>query len=101
MSTEELIKASKARFNHNFQKQLLKQKYQSKLVFANQNGLWCATPDFLSKLQSFNTEYVILEDDYNNPVKVNRVELLNTATTLYHTVMEQWYNEYQTLKDKR
>jgi len=52
MNTDELIKESKAKFDHNLAKHYLKEKYQSKLIFADQGGLWKATPDFLSFLSS-------------------------------------------------
>jgi len=38
MDTQNLIIESKARFNHNQAKQYLKDKYQSKLTFADQGG---------------------------------------------------------------
>lgn len=101
MDVKQVISAAKARFNHNAAKQQLKDKYQSKLLVADQGGLWKATPNFLSQLSSSPAETLILLDEYDNPVKVNRLNLLNKVNEVYVTVMEEWYTESKTLENKR
>jgi hypothetical protein len=44
MDINDLITETKARFSHNSAKEYLKEKYDSKLILATQNGLWKATP---------------------------------------------------------
>ena len=101
MSTKELIQAAKARFNYNLQKNQLSEKYNSKLVFANQGGLWTANSNLISFLQAFDTSTVVLVDDYQNPILVERLELLEKATNLYATVTKQWYEEWKSLENNR
>lgn len=101
MDTKSLIKDAKARFNHNAAKALLKDKYDGKLLVADQGGLWKASPQLLSQLTSSSSATLILVDEYDNPVKVNRNDLLVKANEVYVTVMEEWYEEWQELESKR
>lgn len=101
MNTEDLIKEAKARFHLNYQKSQLKEKYNSKLLFANQGGLWLAGPELFATLLFFIGEEIIIVDNYGNPVKVNKTNLWLHASKVYSTVMEEWYTEHESLKNLR
>lgn len=101
MDTEKLLSEAKARFNHNAAKQYLKEKYESKLIVADQNGLWKADIQTLNFLSSSFYEEVILVDTFGNPVKVNRKLLLDTLLEVYDNVMEAWLKEWQEIEGKR
>lgn len=101
MDTENLIKEAKIRFSHHANKQYIKEKYEAKLLIAEQNGLWSADAKTISFLNCFDTEELVLIDTFDNPVKVNRVALLNTLQTVYQTVMQEWHNEYSATEYKK
>lgn len=101
MDTKTLISEAKARFNHNSAKAYLKEKYESKLLLAEQGGLWRADPTTLAFLNSITDETVVLIDTFNNPIKVNRLELFEKLTELYKEVMEEYYEEWSELEKKR
>jgi hypothetical protein len=101
MDTKLLIAEAKARFNHNSTKSYLKEKYQAKLILADQGGLWRANLETINFLRATKTKEIILIDTFENPVKVNRIELLEKLTELYHSVMNEWHNEYKELENKR
>lgn len=101
MDTKQLIKDAKARFNHNAAKQQLKEKYQSKLIIADQGGLWAVTSELLAQLSSSSAETLVLLDTYGNPVKVIREDLLKVVNSTYVLVMEEWHAEYTLLANKR
>ena len=103
MDTEQLIIDAKARFAHNASKAYLKDKYESKLIFADQNGMWTANAKLFSVLilPTLTIESVIILDNYSNPVKVNRNQLLSKAQQVYRSVMEEWYDETESLKNNR
>jgi hypothetical protein len=101
MEINKLISETKARFEHNLAKSYLKEKYQNNLIFADQNGLWKATPELLSYLSSSNAKTLILLDSYDNPIKVDREKLLNNANDLYTNVMEEYYTEWNELRKQR
>jgi len=102
MDTKALIAEAKARFNHNSAKAQLKDKYDSKLIVADQGGLWRADQKTISFLHSMESEQdVILIDTFDNPVLVNRVELLLKLKDTYNLVMSQWYEEWSKLEKQR
>jgi len=101
MDTLSLITEAKARFNHNSAKAYLKDKYDSKFIVADQSGLWKANLETINFLNSSSDTWVILIDTFNNPVKVNRINLLEKLTDIYKNVMEEWYTEWVELEKKR
>jgi len=101
MDTKTLITEAKARFNHNSAKAYLKDKYESKLIVAEQNGLWSANLSTINFLASSNEDEIILVDNFNNPVKINRKSLLNKLNIVYKATMEEWYTEWVELEKKR
>lgn len=101
MDTKTLIAQAKARFNHNSAKDYLKEKYSSKLIIAEQGGLWRADANTIGFLNSFSSKKVILMDTFNNPVEVDRKELLTKLKDVYTEVMIEWYKEWKELEAKR
>lgn len=101
MDTKTLISEAKARFNHNSAKAQLKDKYDSKLIVAEQNGLWKADAQTIALLTTFDTDTVVLMDTFNNPVEVNRKQLLETLRNIYAIVMQEWHDEWKELESKR
>jgi len=101
MDTKTLINEAKARFNHNSAKAYLKDKYDSKFIVAEQNGLWRADLETINFLNATKTKEVILIDNFNNPVKVDRKALLAKLQETYTTVMNSWYDEWTELENNR
>jgi hypothetical protein len=101
MDTKTLIKDAKARFSHNSAKAYLKEKYSSKLVIAEQGGLWRADAQTIGFLNSFSDETLVVIDTFDNPVKVDRIELLESLTKTYTKIMTEWNSEWKELERKR
>jgi hypothetical protein len=101
MDTKTLITEAKARFNHNSAKTYLKEKYESKLIVADQLGLWSANPTTINFLTSSTEDEIILIDNFNNPVKIKRKLLLSKLNAVYKSTMEEWYTEWAALEKKR
>jgi hypothetical protein len=101
MDTKTLILEAKARFNHNSAKVYLKEKYESKLIVADQLGLWSANPATINFLTSSTEDEIIIIDNFNNPVKIKRKVLLSKLNAVYKSTMEEWYTEWVELEKKR
>ena len=104
MDTKTLITEAKARFAHNSAKDYLKEKYNAKLLVAEQGGLWKADKETISFLTVMINDYddrVVLIDTFDNPVLVDRSELLSKLKQVYNDVMLEWYNEWKELESKR
>ena len=101
MDTTTLISEAKARFNHNSAKAYLKDKYDSKLIVAEQGGLWKATPELIGFLATNTNDDVILVDNFENPVQVNRIKLYDVLSKTYNDAMNLWFTEWKELESKR
>jgi hypothetical protein len=101
MNTNTLITDVKARFAHNSAKAYLKEKYEAKLIVADQGGLWKADQQTISFINSCNKNTIILVDTFGNPCKVKRDDLLELLEDTYNNVMEEWHKEWQELESKR
>jgi hypothetical protein len=102
MSTEELIAHGRKRFEHAAARRLLKEKYQSKLIFVYQGGMFRAGPELLTLLQSVpvNDDIVIL-DLYETPVKVVPLELQKIALERWQEQMNAWLVEFDAINQNR
>ena len=101
MDTKTLISEAKARFNHNSAKAQLKDKYDGKFIIAEQGGLWKASPELIAFLNALDDNFVILIDNFNNPVQVNRDQLLAVLKDTYSKVMLEWYKEWKEIETVR
>jgi len=96
-----LVKSIKHRFDHEAAKKLLKEKYEAKLLFAQDGGMWNAGPELICVLSNYDTEEIFLVDTYKNPCKVNREKLLTEAKQRYQEQLNQWEAELQSISRKR
>lgn len=104
MDTKTLLAEAKARFNHNSAKAYLAEKYNAKLIVAEQGGLWKADQSTISFLSNMSNDYddkVVMIDTFQNPILVERSALLTTLKEVYRSVMAEWYNEWTELENKR
>jgi len=102
MNTESLIVHAKPRFEHNVAKLLLKEKYQAKMLFAYNGGMWQAGPDLLTLLQSVSVDDdIVLLDLYETPIKINPNELKYLALGRWQEQMNAWLVEHEELSKQR
>lgn len=102
MDTNDLIAHSRARFDHAVAKRILKEKYQARMLFAYRGGMWRAGPELLTVLQSVPVEDdVVLLDLYENPIKVDPLELEHLAFDRWQEQMNAWLVEYEINSQQR
>lgn len=102
MDTKTLIAEAKARFAHNSAKTQLKEKYEAMLLIADQGGLWKADKETIAFLTAMSDiDSLVMIDTFQNPVLVDRQELLAKLKQTYNNAMHEWYNEYKQIESKR
>jgi len=101
MDTKILINEARARFNHNAARAYLKEKYEIRLILADQGGLWKVNLETINFLNSITTDDAILLDTFENPIKVDRKDLLTKLIEIYDKVMQEWHEEWTELEKKR
>lgn len=104
METDLLSQRIKVRFDHNQAKQLLKEKYQAKMVFAHSGGMWCAGPDLITQcnlcLDNGLAEPVLV-DVHENPIKVDAQDLKMQSLQRWQEQMNAWNAEYEQIRKQR
>jgi hypothetical protein len=102
MDTDKLIAHGRARFDHAAARRTLREKYQGKLVFAYAGGMWRAGPELNSAIFTCDRMgEVVLLDLYENPVKIDTVELMKLSQERYNEQMTAWLLEYEQLNKNR
>ena len=104
MDTNELVAHSRARFDHATAKRVLKEKYQSKMTFAYNGGLWRAGPELINTLTaSLETgqQGLVLLDLYDTPIRVDYQELVTLARERWQEQMTAWLIEHEQLNQQR
>jgi len=101
MDTEAIIKQTRARFDHNRNKQILKEKYEAKMLFAHSGGMWKAGPELLTLLQALTTDEAVLVDEYDTPCKVNVQEMKLKVEQYWNEQLNAWLEEYNQLRRNR
>lgn len=101
MDIEKLVAHSRARFDHAAAKRALKEKYQAKMIFGWNGGMFRATPEMISFLSLYNDQQIVIQDLYETPVEVNARELCDCMRARLQEQMNAWLVEYQELSKKR
>ena len=101
MNTENIVAHARARFDHEAARRALKEKYQGKMIFAYNGGMFRAGPELqMTVLTCPETEAVIL-DLYENPISVNTRELLALSQQRWQEQMNAWLVEFTELSQQR
>lgn len=101
MNTDNIVAHARARFDHESAKQVLKEKYQAKMTFAYNGGMFQAGPELqMTVLTCPDAEGVIL-DLYGNPIKIQTKELLALSQQRWQEQMNAWLVEFEQLSKQR
>jgi hypothetical protein len=101
MNTENLVKNIKARFDHAVARKVLKEKYEAKMLFAYNGGMWKASPELLTLLEVCVDDEAVILDLYDNPIRVNVAMLQTLASERWQEQMNAWETEYQEINKQR
>ena len=102
MDTDKIITTAKARFAHETNRRVLKEKYEAKMLFAYRGGMWRAGPELNNMIFTCGRMgEVVLPDLYGNPVKINTQELLPMSQERWNEQMTAWLVEFEELSQLR
>jgi len=101
MDTNKLLAHSRARFEHAVARRVLKEKYQAKLTFAHAGGMWRAGPELINTLNCCHNDNAVILDTYENPVRVDCIELKTLAQQRWQEQMTAWLIEHEEINQKR
>lgn len=79
-------------------KRILREKITSDLHIPYHGGLFMTSMELIAFLNSWQDNEIFIEDVYGNPIKVDRIELLDLTKAHYQSVMNEWNIEHEKLK---
>lgn len=101
MNTDQLIAHSRARFDHAAARRILKEKYQAKMLFAYNGGMWRAGPELQILLLCCPDTQAVIPDLYENPLRIDVKELLAMSQQRWQEQMNAWLTEHEQLANRR
>jgi hypothetical protein len=101
MNTDQLVENARARFDHEAQKRVLKEKYLAKMLFAYAGGMWRAGPELQILLKTCVEPQAVILDLYDNPVRVEVEQLMAMSQQRWQEQMTAWLLEHQEAQKKR
>lgn len=101
MDKDALISHIRARFDHESQKRILREKYEARMLFAHAGGMWRAGPELQNILLTCPESEAVLLDLYENPVKITVSELMTISQQRWQEQMTAWHVEWEQLRTKR
>jgi hypothetical protein len=104
MTPDKLKQISESAFDHAAKKLELKEKVETQLYVVHNGGLFKATPELMTFLNTrwyHDTDEMVIEDSYSNPIKIDRSVLLDELVKAYKFAMNSWLVEYEELQQIR
>lgn len=103
MTTEitQLVAQIKQATDYQTNKRILKEKIQTDLHVPYNNGLFKVTPELIAFLATWTADTVYLEDTYENPIEIQRVEFLELCQQHYQQAMNAWHIQYDEIRRAR
>jgi hypothetical protein len=97
----DIVTRIRTRFDHAAAKKSLKEKYESKMIFGCNGGLFKSTPEMITFLNLYNNEDIVLLDLYDTPIKVNAADLKDEMQKRWYEQMNAWLVEWTELQKQR
>lgn len=97
----DVVKQVKLATDFQINKRLLREKILTELHMPYNSGLFKLTPELLAFVTTWPDEILYLEDVYQNPIEINRIEFLEKARQKYHAAMNDWHQQYAELRKIR
>lgn len=98
---DQLTKQIRQATDYQINKQILREKIQADLHVPYNGGLFKVSPELMGFLSTWDIETLYLEDTYENPIEINRNELLSLCREHYQLVMNAWHIQHEELKRAR
>jgi len=98
---DQLVQEIRLATDYQTNKRILREKIQTDLQVAYNNGLFKVTPELIAFLTAWDTDELFLEDTYQNPIKINRTEFLSLCKQHYQMVMNTWHIQHDEIKRAR
>lgn len=101
MDINTLTSQIRTRFDHAAAKKILKEKYEAKLTFGFNGGMFKSTPEMITFLSLYGDQLIVVLDLYDTPVQVNAEQLKDEMQKRWYEQMNAWLVEWTELQKQR
>ena len=101
MNPENLKELAEAKFKHALFRKNLKERIEAQLVVTHNGGLFKSTPELMAFLWMWHDNDMILEDVYQNPIRIDKLKLLDQLKEAYQFAMNAWHVDFEESKKIR
>jgi len=101
MDPKNLKEIADAKFKHAIFRKNLKERIESQLAVAHNGGLFKSTPELMSFLWMWQDNDIVLRDEYDNPIRCDKLKLLEQLKEAYQFAMNAWCVEFEDSKKIR
>jgi hypothetical protein len=98
---ENIVQEIRIATDYQINKRILREKIQTDLQITYNGGLFKVSPEMIAFLNAWDSEELFLEDLYQNPIKIDRKELLNKCCSHYQIVMNTWHIQHEEIRRAR
>jgi len=98
---ENIVKKIRLATDYQINKRILREKIQTDLHVPYNGGLFKVTMDLIAFLNAWTNDELFLEDTYQNPIKINRLEFLTKCQEHYQMVMNTWHIQHEEIRRAR
>jgi hypothetical protein len=98
---DQLLNQIKLATDYQINRRILREKITTDLHVAYNNGLFLVKPELIAFLATWPDDELLLEDTYQNPIKIKREEFLILCQQHYQMVMNRWHIEHEEIKQIR
>lgn len=101
MDTDALIAHARAKFDHAAARRVMREKYESCMLFGYRGGMFRATPEMIVFLNLYAGSLVVIKDLYDTPVQVDASELCDIMKSRLQEQMNAWLIEHTQVSQQR
>lgn len=99
--TDKLVEIVRQATDYQINRRILREKIQVELHITYNGGMFLVTSDLMSFLATWPENQLFVEDIYENPIEVDRADLLSQCQQRYQAVMNQWHQQHAELRKIR
>jgi hypothetical protein len=101
MNTDALIAHARAKFDHAAARKVMQEKYQARMIFGWNGGMFRASPELITFLSLYGDEEIVMPDLYENPIKFKASDVCNIMRAKWQEQMNAWLIEHSQMSQQR
>ena len=101
MDTNALIAHARAKFDHAAARKVMQEKYQARMIFGWNGGMFRTSPELITFLSLYGDEEIVMPDLYENPIKFKASDVCNIMRAKWQEQMNAWLVEHNQLSRQR